>query len=134
MKRLDYFEYMGIKILYLSLIFKFFMVDNGYDILDFIDIDFFFGDINDFDEFLKVMYVRDMKFVLDFVFNYILDEYLWYFESCVSRQSFKRDWYVWNDFFLGGGVFNNWVSVFGGSVWSYDIRIGQYYLYQFCFE
>lgn len=85
MKRLDYFEYMGIKILYLSLIFKFFMVDNGYDILDFIDIDFFFGDINDFDEFLKVMYVRDMKFVLDFVFNYILDEYLWYFESCVSR-------------------------------------------------
>lgn len=134
MKRLDYFEYMGIKILYLSPIFKSPMVDNGYDISDFTDIDPLFGDINDFDELLKAMHVRDMKLVLDFVPNHTSDEHPWYLESRASRQSPKRDWYVWNDPSPGGGVPNNWVSVFGGSAWSYDTRTGQYYLHQFCPE
>lgn len=49
------------------------MVDNGYDVLDFKDIDFLFGNMNDFDEFFKEIYVRGMKVMLDFVFNYILD-------------------------------------------------------------
>ena len=134
MKRLDYFEYMGIKILYLSPIFKSPMVDNGYDISDFTDIDPLFGDLNDFDELLKAMHVRDMKLVLDFVPNHTSDEHPWYLESRASRQSPKRDWYVWNDPSPGGGVPNNWVSVFGGSAWSYDTRTGQYYLHQFCPE
>ena len=42
-KRLDYFEFLGIKILYLSPIFRSPMVDNGYDISDFKDIDRMFG-------------------------------------------------------------------------------------------
>lgn len=110
------------------------MVDNGYDVLDFKDIDFLFGNMNDFDEFFKEIYVRGMKVMLDFVFNYILDQYFWFLESRFSIYSFKRDWYVWFNFVVGGGFFNNWVSVFGGSVWSYDVKIGQYYLYQFCVE
>lgn len=73
MNRFDYFEFFGIKIFYLSLIFILFMVDNGYDVLDFKDIDFLFGNMNDFDEFFKEIYVRGMKVMLDFVFNYILD-------------------------------------------------------------
>lgn len=64
---------MGIKILYLSFIFKFFMVDNGYDVFDFEDIDFIFGNLKDFDEFLREVYVKGMKFIFDFVFNYMLD-------------------------------------------------------------
>lgn len=134
MNRLDYFEYMEIKILYLSPIFKSPMVDNGYDISDFTDIDPLFGDLNDFDELLKAMHVRDMKLVLDFVPNHTSDEHPWFLESRASRESPKRDWYVWNDPSPGGGVPNNWVSVFGGSAWSYDTRTGQYYLHQFCPE
>ena len=49
-------------------------MDNGYDISDFTDIDPLFGDLNDFDELLKAMHVRDMKLVLDFVPNHTSDE------------------------------------------------------------
>lgn len=53
LKRLDYFEFLGIKILYLCPIFKSPMVDNGYDISDFKDIEPMFGNMSDFDELLR---------------------------------------------------------------------------------
>ena len=134
MNRLDYFEFLGIKILYLSPIFKSPMVDNGYDISDFTDIDPLFGDLSDFDELLKATHARGMKLILDFVPNHTSDQHPWFLESRSSKHSPKRDWYVWLDPSPGGGTPNNWVSVFGGSAWSYDAKTRQYYLHQFCPE
>lgn len=134
MNRLDYFEFLGIKILYLSPIFKSPMVDNGYDVSDFKDIDSLFGNLNDFDELLKETHARGMKLILDFVPNHTSDQHPWFLESRSSRQSPKREWFVWLDPAPGGGPPNNWVSVFGGSAWSYDAKTGQYYLHQFCSE
>lgn len=132
--RLDYFEFLGIKILYLSPIFKSPMVDNGYDVSDFKDVDPLFGNLNDFDELLKETHARGMKLMLDFVPNHTSDQHSWFVESRTSKNSPKRDWYVWHDPAPGGGPPNNWVSVFGGSAWSYDAETGQYYLHQFCPE
>lgn len=132
--KLDYFEFLGIKILYLSPIFKSPMVDNGYDVSDFKDIDPLFGNLNDFDELLKETHARGMKLMLDFVPNHTSDQHAWFVESRTSKNSPKRDWYVWLDPAPGGGPPNNWVGVFGGSAWSYDAETGQYYLHQFCPE
>ena len=133
-KQLDYFEFLRIKILYLSPIFKSPMVDNGYDVSDFKDIDPMFGDLSDFDELLKEVHARGMKLILDFVPNHTSDQHPWFLESRSSEVSPKRDWYVWLDPAPGGGPPNNWVSVFGGSAWSYDADTDQYYLHQFCSE
>ena len=132
--RLDYFEYLGIKILYLSPIFKSPMVDNGYDVSDFRDIDLLFGKLSDFDDLLKETHARGMKLILDFVPNHTSDQHSWFLESRSSKLSPKRDWYVWLDPAPGGGPSNNWLSVFGGSAWSYDDKTDQYYLHQFCSE
>lgn len=132
--RLDYFEYLGIKILYLSPIFKSPMVDNGYDVSDFRDIDLLFGNLSDFDDLLKETHARGMKLILDFVPNHTSDQHSWFLESRSSKLSPKRDWYVWLDPAPGGGPPNNWLSVFGGSAWSYDDKTDQYYLHQFCPE
>lgn len=132
--RLDYFEYLGIKILYLSPIFKSPMVDNGYDVSDFRDIDLLFGNLSDFDDLLKETHARGMKLILDFVPNHTSDQHSWFLESRSSKLSPKRDWYVWLDPAPGGGPPNNWLSVFGGSAWSYDDKTDQYYLHQFCSE
>ena len=132
--RLDYFEFLGIKILYLSPIFKSPMVDNGYDVSDFKDIDPVFGNMSDFDELLKEVHAKGMKLMLDFVPNHTSDQHPWFLESRSSKLSPKRGWYVWHDPAPGGGPPNNWVSVFGGSAWSYDAETDQYYLHQFCPE
>lgn len=133
-KRLDYFEFLGIKILYLSPIFRSPMVDNGYDISDFKDIDPMFGNLQDFEELLKEAHLRGMKLILDFVANHTSDQHPWFIESRSSKVNPKRDWYVWLDPAPGGGPPNNWVSVFGGSAWTYDAKTNQYYLHQFCPE
>ena len=133
-QRLDYFEFLGIKILYLSPIFKSPMVDNGYDISDFKDIDRMFGNLSDFDELLRETHAKGMKLILDFVPNHTSDQHSWFLESRCSKLSPKRDWYVWQDPAPGGGPPNNWVSVFGGSAWTYDADTDQYYLHQFCSE
>ena len=133
-KRLDYFEFLGIKILYLSPIFRSPMVDNGYDISDFKDIDRMFGNLEDFAELLKEAHLRGMRLILDFVPNHTSDQHPWFIESRSSKVNPKRDWYVWLDPAVGGGPPNNWVSVFGGSAWTYDAKTNQYYLHQFCPE
>ena len=134
LKRLDYFEFLGIKILYLCPIFKSPMVDNGYDISDFKDIDPMFGNMRDFDDLLREVHGKEMKLVLDFVPNHTSDQHPWFQESRSSKDNPKRDWYVWRDPAPEGGPPNNWASVFGGSAWSYDGQTKQYYLHQFCPE
>ena len=43
----------------------------------------------------------------------------------------RADWYVWADPKPNGTVPNNWLSVFGGSAWTWDSRRNQYYLHNF---
>ena len=130
-QRLEYLQYLGVKIIYLSPIFESPMVDQGYDISNFKNINPLFGTMKDFDELLARIHNKDMKLVLDFVPNHTSDKHPWFVESRKSRTNPKRDWYVWCDPGPQGGPPNNWVSVFGGSMWSYDRHTHQYYLHQF---
>ena len=131
LQRMDYFEYLGVKVLYLSPIFKSPMVDNGYDISDYTEIDPLFGSMADFDLLLAACHKRGLKLVLDFVPNHTSDMHPWFLESRSGTASTKRDWYVWRDPASNGGPPNNWVSIFGGSAWTYDTKTNQYYLHQF---
>ena len=50
-----------------------------------------------------------------------------------SRDSAKRDWYVWREPAPDGGPPNNWRSAFPavGSAWTFHEPTGQYYLHSF---
>lgn len=129
--KLGYFETLGVKVLYLSPIFKSPMADNGYDISDFKDINPMFGNTEDFDDLLYAVHERGLKLLLDFVPNHTSDQHSWFIESRQSKRNAKRNWYIWKDPGKDGGPPNNWVSVFGGSAWTYDPKTKQYYLHQF---
>jgi alpha-glucosidase len=72
-----------------------------------------------------------MRVIMDFVPNHTSDEHPWFLESRSSRDNQKRDWYIWRDGAPGGAPPTNWLSVFGGSAWSYDDKTGQYYMHSF---
>ncbi len=57
-KKLDYFVWLGVDVLWLSPIFKSPMVDFGYDVSDYTDIDPLFGTLADFDELLDAAHQR----------------------------------------------------------------------------
>ena len=76
-------------------------------------------------------YTDSMRLLIDLVPNHSSSEHEWFVESRSSMDSDKRGFYHWRDPSQNGGPPNNWVSHFGGSVWTFDELTEQYYLHLF---
>ena len=134
LQRLDYLAWLGIDALWISPIMRSPMVDFGYDVSDYTDIDPLFGTLADFDQLVAEAALRNIKVVIDLVPNHTSDQHAWFVESRSSRENPKRDWYVWADAKADGSPPNNWLSYFGGGAWTWDTTTGQYYLHLFAPE
>lgn len=130
-ERLDYLVWLGVDALWLSPIFPSPMADFGYDVSDYRGVHPLFGSMHDFDLLLEAAHERGLKLILDLVPNHTSDEHPWFRESRSSRDNPKRDWYIWKDPEPGGGLPNNWLSVFGGPAWTFDEATSQYYYHAF---
>jgi alpha-glucosidase len=125
---LDYLTELGVDAVWISPFFVSPMHDGGYDIADHCAIHPVFGSQEDFDVLLAAAHERSLKVLIDYVPNHTSDEHPWFMESRLSRESPKRDWYVWRDG-RDGGPPNNWLSEAGGPTWTFDQATGQYYLH-----
>ncbi len=132
--RLPYLVDLGIDAIWLSPVFPSPMADFGYDISDYTGIDPLFGTMEDFDALVARAHAFGLKLIIDFVPNHTSNRHPWFAESRVSRQSAKRDWYIWRNGAPDGGPPNNWLSEFGGSAWQYDAASDQYYYHAFLRE
>jgi alpha-glucosidase len=130
-RRLPYLAGLGVDALWISPIFPSPMKDFGYDICDYTGIDPLFGRMVDFDLLLATAHRNGLKLILDLVPNHTSDRHPWFVESSSSRESAKRDWYIWRDPAPGGGPPNNWLSEFGGGAWTFHPESGQYYYHAF---
>ena len=88
--RLDYLKTLGVDVLWLTPIFKSPNDDNGYDISDYRSIQSEFGTMSDFEELLDKAHQKDIKIILDLVFNHTSDEHFWFQESKKSRKKKMR--------------------------------------------
>jgi len=136
--RLDYLrgagDSLGVDAIWLSPFYRSPMVDFGYDVSDYTDVDPVFGTLAEFDELLAAAHLRDIKVIIDWVPNHTSDQHPWFLESRAGRDSPKRDWYVWRDPAPAGGPPNNWRSSFGGGAdpaWTFDDATSQFYLTSF---
>jgi alpha-glucosidase len=133
-QRLVHVSELGADAVWISPIYPSPMADFGYDIADYCGVDARFGTLADFDHLLAEAHARGLKIVLDFVPNHTSDRHPWFMESRSSRESPKRDWYLWRDPAVDGGPPNNWLANFGGSGWTFDAATGQYYYHSFLQE
>ncbi len=129
-EKLDYFKWLGVDALWLSPVYKSPNDDNGYDISDYYDIMDEFGTMEDMDNLIAEAKKRDIKIIMDMVFNHTSDEHPWFIESRKSKNNKYRDYYVWRDP-VDGKEPNDMGSVFSGSAWQFDEKTGQYYLHVF---
>lgn len=132
--RLGYLADLGVDIIWISPIYPSPMVDFGYDVSNHTDVHPMFGTLADFDALIAEAHGLGLKVVLDFVPNHTSDQHAWFQEARVSKDSPKRDWYIWRDPARDGGPPNNWLSEFGGSAWEFDAATGQYYYHAFLKE
>jgi alpha-glucosidase len=133
-RRLDFCVSLGIDAVWLSPIYPSPMADFGYDISNYTAIDPTFGTMRDFDRLLEEIKLRGLKLILDYVPNHTSNQHPWFKESRSSRESPKRDWYLWRSPSPEGGPPNNWLSNFGGPAWALDPLTGQYYYHSFLKE
>src|SRR5216683_5540290 len=136
--RLDYLmhetrECLGIDAIWISPFYRSPMVDFGYDVSGYCDVDPVFGALDDFDRLLAEARARGIRVIVDLVPNHTSDQHPWFLQSRSSIDSPKRDWYVWADPKPDGSPPNNWLSSFErvGPAWSLDEKSGQYYLHSF---
>jgi alpha-glucosidase len=132
--KLPYLKWLGVDAIWLSPIYPSPMKDFGYDITDYHAIDPVFGTMKDFEDLVATAHELGLKVILDFVPNHTSDQHPWFQNSRSSRNSDKRDWYIWRDPAPGGGPPNNWLSIFGGSAWEWDKGSRQYYYHAFLKE
>ncbi|WNM56618.1 alpha-amylase family glycosyl hydrolase [Candidatus Nitrospira allomarina] len=130
-RRLEYLEWLGVRAIWLSPIYPSPLADLGYDITDYQNVEPKFGSLHDFDEMVAEAHRRNLKIILDWVPNHTSDEHPWFLDSRSNRESAKRHWYLWRDGKPDGSPPNNWISVFGGSVWQWDATTAQFYLHTF---
>lgn len=132
--RLDYIRDLGVTMIWVSPVYKSPMLDMGYDISDYQDIDPQFGSMADFKELLAEANKRGMKIIMDLVVNHTSDEHEWFQAALADKQSPYRDYYIFKTP-ADGQVPNNWRSLFGGSTWTeVPGEPGTYYFHSFAPE
>ena len=132
--KLGHLRALGVDAVWISPFYPSPMRDFGYDVTDHREVDPLFGTLEDFDRLLARAHALGIRVILDYVPNHTSDLHPWFAESRASRESPRRDWYVWRDPAPGGGPPNNWLSTFGGSAWTLDAATGQYYLHTYLRE
>ncbi|MEX2176646.1 MAG: alpha-amylase family glycosyl hydrolase [Pirellulaceae bacterium] len=132
--RLDYIQLLGVDAIWLTPINPSPWCDGGYDVADYCDIHPQLGTLAIFDRLVAACHARGLRILLDWVPNHTSREHAWFTEARSSRQSLRRDWYIWQDPKPDGSPPNNWLSVFGGSAWTWEADTGQYYFHAFMRE
>jgi len=131
LQHLDYVASLGVDAVWLSPFCRSPMRDFGYDVSDHTAVDPIFGTLEDADAIIQRAHRLGLKVILDQVWSHTSDQHAWFKDSAASKSGDRADWYIWADPQPDGTPPNNWLSVFGGSAWTWEPRRRQYYLHHF---
>lgn len=130
-KRLDYLEYLGVDVIWLSPFHPTPNRDDGYDVADYYGINPKHGTSGDFVAFIQRAQSRGFRILMDLVVNHTSDQHPWFKQARKSRTAPRRDWYIWStkrpaDWDKG--------MVFPGvqeRTWTFDKQSREYYFHRF---
>jgi len=131
--RLDHLEALGIDAIWISPWYPSPLLDGGYDVVDYRDIDPRFGTLDDARRLTAEAHTRGIKIIVDIVPNHTSSGHHWFREAIADPPgSPSRERYMIRP---GRGADgseppNNWVAVFGGSAWT-RLDDGEWYLHLF---
>jgi alpha-glucosidase len=124
--RLSHLADLGVDALWLSPFYRSPMVDGGYDVADYRDVDPIFGTLADFDAMVAEAHRLGIRVIVDIVPNHSSSRHRWFEEALAGEH---RDRYI---FAHGDGDRppNDWKSIFGGPAWT-RTSDGSWYLHLF---
>jgi len=139
-QKLDHFVDLNIETLWIGPFYKSPMDDMGYDVEDYRTIDPIYGTMDDFNELIAEMRKRNLKLVTDFIPNHSSYKCEW-FQKSIKREGKYADYYIWRDALNQNEVLkdssikpippNNWLSIFGGTGWTWNDIRKQFFFHHF---
>ncbi|HEX6969754.1 MAG TPA: glycoside hydrolase family 13 protein [Micromonosporaceae bacterium] len=131
--RLPYLRDLGVDALWLTPFYTSPMVDGGYDVADYRDVDPMFGTLADFDALVADAHALGLRIIVDLVPNHTSSAHPWFVAALAAPPgSPARDRYLFRDGRGpdGSAPPNDWESIFGGPAWT-RVPDGQWYLHLF---
>lgn len=135
-RRLPALAELGVDAVWLTPFYPSPMVDGGYDVADYCDVDPTFGTLADFDALLADAHSLGLRVIVDIVPNHTSSAHPWFRRAVHARRgSAEREYYIFRDGRGDGGREPpaDWVSIFGGPAWE-PVGDGQWYLHLFARE
>ncbi|MEH1166610.1 glycoside hydrolase family 13 protein [Micromonospora sp. CPCC 205539] len=132
-QRLPYLRDLGVDALWLTPFYTSPMVDGGYDVADYRDVDPMFGTLTDFDAMISDAHALGLRIIVDLVPNHTSSAHPWFAAALAAGPgSPERARYL---FAAGQGAHgelppNDWESIFGGPAWT-RVADGEWYLHLF---
>lgn len=132
-EKLPYLKALGVHTVWLNPIFASPMVDNGYDVSDYYQINPLFGTMQDFDQMIAEGKKNGIRFILDMVVNHCSDQHKWFQEALKDPEGPYGNYFYFRKGSKNAPP-NNWRSIFGGSAWEKVPGSDYYYLHVFAKE
>ena len=134
MTKLDYIKSLGVDCVWLMPIHPSPLVDDGYDVQDYMSTHPHYGSMSDFEALCAKAHKVGLKVITDFVVNHTSDQHQWFQQARSSPASPYREYYVWSD---SGKEYAEVPIIFQASEdsnWTYDTTAGQYFWHRFFTE
>ncbi|NJP32790.1 glycoside hydrolase family 13 protein [Micromonospora thermarum] len=132
-QRLPYLRDLGVDALWLTPFYTSPMIDGGYDVADYRDVDPMFGTLTDFDEMITDAHALGLRIIVDLVPNHTSSRHVWFQAALAAGPgSPERERYLFAEGKGANGELppNDWESIFGGPAWT-RVEDGQWYLHLF---
>ena len=131
-EKLDYLEDLGVTAIWLLPFFPSPWKDDGYDISDFREVHPAYGNLRDFQHFLREAHRRNLRVITELVVNHTSDQHEWFQKSRRAEPGSNwRNFYVWSnspDRYNGTRII---FKDFEPSNWSWDPVAKAYYWHRF---
>lgn len=129
--KLPYIKSLGVDYIWVTPFFCSPMVDNGYDVSDYRNVNTMFGTMSDCESMIAEADKLGIGFMFDMVFNHTSSEHEW-FKKALSGDKKYMDYYILRDGIEGGTKPPaDWTCSFGGSAWEYVPELNKWYLHLF---
>ena len=128
--RLPYLHELGVDAIWLNPWYRSPMVDGGYDVADYRDIDPSFGTLAAAEELIADCHHHGLRVIVDLVPNHTSDQHAWFQAALAAGPGSRERERYWFRPGRGSGPPNDWPSGFGGSAWT-QTQDGEWYLHLF---
>lgn len=130
-QKIDYLASLGITCIWLMPFYPSPQKDNGYDVMDYYNVDPQLGTLGDFVEFTRCAKEQGIRIIVDLVVNHTSDQHPWFQAAIQDKNSKYWNYYLWSEAeppdLTEGMMFPGLQK----TTWTYHPKVGAYYAHRF---